>query len=290
MRFAVPPGRPKREVRDADGRVLPSQHVVEDDLPVVYFVPPRLEAFSVATLGLAAGSPPPPTVLTATPTSLDGPYYRLTVDPRTGGLASLVHKPTGRELVVAGPRRSARPSTSTARKPRSSGVESGVETIGPVLARLHVSYRTGPAETDLFVTLYAHADRVDLDYRVRKPPVAGEERLVHVFPIVGPGTTVRLDTTGAVVRPRPSPDGDLVPGGNTRRFAIQGFVDASGAGWGHDRRHSGRVSPPPRPRAALLRGARERPELQGGHEGPGRRDRLPLPLRGPGPRRRLRRC
>ena len=75
-----------------------------------------------------------------------------------------------------------------------------------MLARLHVSYRTGPAETDLFVTLYAHVDRVDLDYRVRKPAVAVEERLVHVFPVVAPGTTVRLDTTGAVIRPRPAPD------------------------------------------------------------------------------------
>ena len=56
------------------------------------------------TLGLASGGPPPPTPLAATPTSLEGPYYRLAVDPRTGGLASLVHKPTGRELVVAGPR------------------------------------------------------------------------------------------------------------------------------------------------------------------------------------------
>ena len=232
VRFAVPPGRPKREVRDAHGRVLPSQHVVEDDQSVVYFVPPRLEAFSVATLGLASGSPPPPTVLAATPTSLDGPYYRLTLDPRTGGLASLVHKPTGRELVVAGPRTLGQTVYFDGKEAEVVGVESTVEAVGPVLARLHVSYRTGPAETDLFVTLYAHADRVDLDYRVRKPAVAVEERLVHVFPVVGPGTTVRLDTTGAVVRPRPAPEGDLIPGGNTRRFAIQSFVDASGPGGG----------------------------------------------------------
>ena len=232
VRFAVPPGRPKREVRDADGRALPSQHVLEDDQLVVYFVPPRLEAFSVATLGLAAGSPPPRTPLTATGTSLDGPFYRLTVDPRTGGLASLVHKATGRELVVAGPRTLGQTVYFDGREAEVAGIESSVETIGPVLARLHVSYRTGPAETDLFVTLYAHVDRVDLDYRVRKPAVAVEERLVHVFPVVAPGATVRLDTTGAVVRPRPAPEGDLVPGGNTRRFAIQGFVDASGPGGG----------------------------------------------------------
>jgi hypothetical protein len=90
-----------------------------------------------------------------------------------------------------------------------------------------VSYRTGPVETDLFVTIHAAEDRVDLDYRVRKRPSPAEERLVHVFPVVPPGATVRLDTTGAVVRPRPAPEGDLLPGANTRRFAVQGFVDAS---------------------------------------------------------------
>jgi alpha-mannosidase len=99
--------------------------------------------------------------------------------------------------------------------------------VGPVLARLHVSYRSGPAKTALFVTLYASADRVDLEFRVSKKATPQEERLVHVFPVVGPGATVRLDTTGAVIRPRPAPEGDLVKGANTRRFAIQGFVDAS---------------------------------------------------------------
>jgi len=232
VRFAIPPSRPIREARDADGHALPSQLVLEDEQPVLYFVPPRLAAFSTTTLGLASGGPSPPTPLVATPTSLEGPYYRLSLDPRTGGLASLVHKATGRELVVAGPRTLGQTVYFDGKEAEVAGFESGVETIGPVLARLHVSYRTGPAETDLFVTLYAHVDRVDLDYRVRKQPVAVEERLVHVFPVVAPGATVRLDTTGAVVRPRLAPDGDLIEGGNTRRFAIQGFVDASGPAGG----------------------------------------------------------
>ena len=232
VRFAIPPSRPIREARDADGQALPSQLVLENEQPVLYFVPPRLAAFSTTTLGLGSGGPPVPTPLLATPTSLEGPFYSLTVDPRTGGLASLVHKATGRELVVPGPRTLGQTVYFDGKEAGASGFESAVETIGPVLARLHVSYRTGPAETDLFVTLYAHVDRVDLDYRVRKQPVAVEERLVHVFPVVAPGATVRLDTTGALVRPRLAPEGDLVKGGNTRRFAIQGFVDASGPAGG----------------------------------------------------------
>lgn len=232
VRLALPPGRLMREVRGADGRALPSQPVVEDEQPVLYFVPPRLEGYATAALRLTSGGPPPPTALTATPTNLDGPFYRLTVDPRTGGLASLVHKPTGRELVVPGPRTLGQTVYFDGAEAAPDDVQSDVETIGPVLARLHVSCRTGPAETDLFVTLYAALDRVDLDYRVVKKPSAAEERLVHVFPVSAPGATLRLDTTGAVVRPRPAPEGDLVKGANTRRFAIQGFVDASSPGGG----------------------------------------------------------
>ncbi len=229
VRFALPPGRPKRDVLDPEGHVLPSQYVLEEeDQPVLYFTPPLLAAYATATLGLATGGPPPATALTASPTTLEGPFYRVVVDPRTGGLASLVHKPTGRELVVPGPRTVGQTVYFDGREAELAGFESDVETVGTVLARLHVAYRTGPAETALFVTLYATEDRVDFDFRVSKKPTALEERLVHVFPVVAPGATLRLDTTGAVVRPRPAPEGDLVRGANTRRFAIQGFVDASG--------------------------------------------------------------
>ena len=216
-----------REVRGPDGRALPSQRVLEGDQPVLYFVSPPLRPFEALTLGLATGAPPPPTVLTATPTSLEGPFYRLRIDPRTGGLASLVHKPTGRELVVAGPRTLGQTVYHDGAEAPVGDVRSDVEILGPVLTRLHVSYRTGPAETDLFVTLFADVDRVDLDYRVVKKPSAAEERLVHVFPIASEGAVLRLDTTGAVIRPRLAPEGDLLKGANTRRFAVQGFADVS---------------------------------------------------------------
>jgi hypothetical protein len=227
VRFALPPGRTMREVRGPDGRALPSQLVIQDEQPVLYFAPPPLRPFEALTLGLAPGAPPPPTVLAATPTSLDGPFYRLVVDSRTGGLASVVHKPTGRELVAAGPRTLGQTVYFDGAEAAPADVQSDVEAFGPLLARLHVSYRTGPAATDLFVTIYAEIDRVDLDYRVVKKPSDGLERLVHVFPLASEGAVLRLDTTGAVIRPRPAPEGDLLRGANTRRFAVQGFADVS---------------------------------------------------------------
>ena len=227
VRLAFPPDWPSRDVRGPDGRLVPSQMVVEDEQPFLYFLAPPLGAFSATTLALVPRAPPPPRPLVATPTTLDGPFYRLAIDPRTGGLASLVHKPTNRELVARGPRTLGQTVYVSGTESPPEEVQSEVETLGPVLARLHVSYRTGPAETDLFVTIYADLDRVDLDYRVDKKPSASEERLVHVFPVVAPGATLHLDTTGAVIRPRPAPEGDLVKGAASRRFAVQGFVDAS---------------------------------------------------------------
>jgi hypothetical protein len=150
VRLALPPSaRPKREALGPEGHALPSQYVLEaDDQAVLYFTPPSLGPWVTATVGLAAGGPPPPTSLRASPTTLEGPFYRLTVDPRTGGLASLVHKPTGRELVVPGPRTLAQTVYFDGREAPVTDVESDVETVGPVLGRLHISCRTGPAETD----------------------------------------------------------------------------------------------------------------------------------------------
>jgi hypothetical protein len=44
---------------------------------------------------------------------------------------------------------------------------------------------------------------------------------------------LRAETPAAVVRPRPQPEGDLLPGADTRRLAVQGFIDiARGDGTG----------------------------------------------------------
>jgi alpha-mannosidase len=233
VHFALPPGSSVRAAQAPDGRALPSQVVVEGDSPVLYFVPPQLGAYGTAAFRLTPADAPAAASLGATPTTLDGPFYRLTIDPRTGGVASLIHKPTGRELVTPGSRTLGQTVYSAEGTDAPiADFESHVEAAGAVLARLRVSYSTGPAKTDLTVTLYSAVDRVELDFRIRKSPVATEERLVHVFPVVSPDSTLRLDTTGAVIRPRLAPHGDLVKGGNTRRFAIQGFVDASGRSGG----------------------------------------------------------
>jgi len=75
--------------------------------------------------------------------------------------------------------------------------------------------------------VYAELDRVDFDVRIKKVPSEKEERLCQVFPIMRPEGVLRAAAAGAVIRPRPQPEGDLLPGADTRRFAVQEFVNVS---------------------------------------------------------------
>jgi hypothetical protein len=218
---------PRRDLLRIEGPVegdLLAQRVDEQGTPVLYLLSPEIPAFGVTTVESSAARPASK-ALHASPTSLESPFYKLTLDPANGGVASLTHKATGRELVAGGTL--CRTVYHDGKERPVSDVRSEVAALGPVLARLRVTGRTGSVSFTNLVTVYAELDRVDFDCRVSRPAGRKQERLCHVFPIVRDGTVLRIDATGAVVRPYPQPKGDLLPGADTRRFAVQGFVDAS---------------------------------------------------------------
>jgi hypothetical protein len=99
-----------------------------------------------------------------------------------------------------------------------------------VFARLAIRGRIGDIRVTTLVTLFAGLDRVDFDVAVHKPPTADEQRLLHFFPVGEGSRGLRIETTAAVVRPALQPEGDLLPGADTGRFAVQGFLDYSPAG------------------------------------------------------------
>jgi hypothetical protein len=96
-----------------------------------------------------------------------------------------------------------------------------------VLARLRVAGTLAGIRVTNLISLYAELDRVDFELRISKPPTTSQQRLCQVFPVFPKGAQLRLETPAAVIRPEPQPKGDLVPGADTRRFAVQAFVDAS---------------------------------------------------------------
>jgi len=168
-----------------------------------------------------------PNPLRATPTELEGPFYRLAVDSKTGGLASLVHKASGADLIAAGRRTLGQTVFFDGTEHTLQDGRSEVVAAGPVLATLKTTGATGPVRVTTFITIYADLDRVDFDVRISKPAATREDRLCQVFPVMRPGAVLRADTTGAVICPRPQPEGDLLPGADARRLCVQGFVDAS---------------------------------------------------------------
>jgi alpha-mannosidase len=213
------------------GRSAVSSQIVEEDGGrYLYFAPHTMPPFSLAPYELRPTTTEPAKTkyLRATGTELESPYYKLAVDPKTGGLASLIHKASKADLVQKGAGRSfCQTVYFDGREHTLEDVKSEVVAEGAVLARLRITGNTDGLYVTTFVTVYERVDRVDFDVRVQKPAADREERLCHVFPVMGEGSDLRVETTGAVIRPRVQPEGNLVQGADTRRLAVQGFVDVS---------------------------------------------------------------
>jgi hypothetical protein len=207
---------------------LACQIVVEDGQRMLYAVVPGLPPFGMAHLRLIGGRAASSRKnLRASPTELECPTWRLHLDSKTGAIASLVHKATGVETIVAGQRGLGQIVLDDR---TLTHVATEVIAEGPVLSRIRVVGQCGDLNMVTFVTAYHDLDHLDLDYRIEKPAGARPKRLLHYFPVVGDKAVLRIETPAAVLRPYPQPKGDLLPGANTRRFAVQNFLDATTPG------------------------------------------------------------
>jgi hypothetical protein len=225
----------------ADGQALtrnslvsPLQIVEEDSLETTYCAVPQQAGFSLGTFSIVKSSEIASARLGGSDTELHGPFYKLRLDQRTGGLASVVHQASGMELLPPGGARTIGQTVfHDGQEHPFRDLTSKLLAVGPVLARLQIAGSTADIRHRIFVTIYADLDRIDFDFRIDKPVSTREQRLCHVFPVVHANAVLRAETTGAVIRPFAQPKGDLLPGADTGRLAVQGFVDASiAAGFG----------------------------------------------------------
>ncbi|GIG35881.1 hypothetical protein [Cellulomonas pakistanensis] len=177
-------------------------------------------AFGVATVPL----PPPPGGSRAAREVACG-AYRAVVDPARGGVVSLVHRPTGRELVddVAGHGLGAVVTETVVpgsehpmvvRDPKdfhpdfpgpdfdrrhATGDEEPLVTEAGTWAR--IAWRTTPPglpTTTTTLTLYRDLDVVDLEVALVKPEVFGPESIHVAFPFRVADPELLLETAGAV--------------------------------------------------------------------------------------------
>ena len=209
---------------------LDVQAVEEDGNRALYFVAPAVAGFSLKAFKSESGdvAPRPGGEVRGQAWEIESPSYKVRVDARNGGIASLIHRASGAELVAGGDGRTLCETVSfDGQEHRLEGVKSAVVADGPVLSRLRIEGTVAGSRVVNFVTIYRRLDRVDFDVRVTKPVSSGRERLCQVFPILQRGSILRAETTGAVIRPAPQPLDDLLPGADTRRLAVQGFVEAT---------------------------------------------------------------
>ena len=208
---------------------VPSQAVREAGNEVLYMRLPRVDGLG----GLPLSAPPRYTIelprrrARASPTQLWGGSCELTVDRAAGGITSLLWPSANVRLPAGGGGVLCQTMYHDGADHALMGVKSEVVANGAIVARLRLTGSVSGIQVTSYVTVYSKIDRVDFDIRIRKPVTRKEERLCHVFPVVPEGAVVRIETTGAVIRPYPQPKGDLLPGADRRRFAVQGFVDAS---------------------------------------------------------------
>jgi hypothetical protein len=224
VRLPAPEGKGMVSLRE---RVVDSQVIEEEGKRYLYFVSPAIPGVGFLNLEL---KPAPRTMarngkLRATATELESPFYLVKIDPVTGAIRGLKYKPTNTEWVSSPDLAWGQTVYFDGEEHQLTEVRTEVLSQGPVLSRLSVVGTVKGIKVINGITVYSALDRVDLDLRIEKPMSSVQQRLCHRFPVSLRDATLRIETTGAVLRPRPQPDGDLLPGADHRRFAVQGFVD-----------------------------------------------------------------
>ena len=192
-------------------------------------------------------------------TTIEAGAYRATVDPRRGGVVSLVDTRTGRELldprsphglgavlVDRVPADSTHPMV--ARDPKDfhpdhpgpdfeRSIAAGEappavrESADFVSIEWTMTAPTVPAATAT-LRLYRDSDLVDLDVRLTKPAVFGPESIFVAFPFASDDPQFLLETAGAVY----AADTEQLPDTSKDWFSIQHAVGVRGGGadvlWG----------------------------------------------------------
>jgi hypothetical protein len=216
-------------VREANGRLVPSQRLEDGSLAVQPALRPLGATRLVVGPGAAVGPSGPPA--RAAGDSLWNGRVVVRIDHVTGALASVRWR--GQELVDARKggwnryRYLLGRDTSQARdasRPRIERLEDG-----PLVATLRITAEApGAVWLAREVTLEAGSDAVRIITRLDKAKVREKEAVHLAFPLAVPGGTVRMEQGLAVVRP----DVDQAAGANRHLYPVQRWLDASNADFG----------------------------------------------------------
>jgi hypothetical protein len=231
--------RPRRELVEVEADGTRRVRVVAD-----------VPAFGVA----AFASPPPPERGVAGAVVTAG-RYRVTVDPRRGGVTSLVHLADGREFVdpegLGGlgavvtetvPAGSDHPMLTESPKlfhpdfpgpdfdRRASSGDGDVELLrsGGVTQLVWRGSAPGIPEIVTTLTIADDLDDIDLDVWLTKPERFGPESVFVTFPFLAADPAFLVETAGAVFRA----ESEQLPDTSKDWYSIQHAIGVSGTGGG----------------------------------------------------------
>jgi hypothetical protein len=215
----------------------------------------RARAVVTAPAFGAAVVPVPEPLRERTGDQLEFGAYRIVVDPARGGVVSLVHRPSGRELVdpAAGSGLGAvvleevDPASTHPMLTRSPkdfhpdfpgpeftprvAVGDGEPVVRESDAMAQLAWRTSPhglPDAVTTLTVYRDSAAIDLDVALAKPERFGPESIFVTFPFLAPDPEFLLETAGAVY----AADTEQLPDTSKDWYSIQHAVGVNGGGAG----------------------------------------------------------
>jgi len=197
--------------------------------------------YRVLSVGPKAGVPRPKPL---EGTTIESRFYRVTFEPASGAIASLVDKQLGRELVDAkAPYRLNQylyvSGGKESRIIRNQGPDAELRVNTPQQATLRAvqlgelgqrmivetSAEMTPAITSE-VTVWNHAKRVDITNRLTKEKTYEKEAVYFAFPFLARQPTFRYEAPLAIQRP----DKHMLPGACLDWFTVQHYVRVDSPG------------------------------------------------------------
>ncbi len=233
VEIMVPEPGPYSLVDLASGATVPCQVDTRGVWPEHYlsFVAADVPPFGVRRYALRPG---PGSVALPPATSgitLENRFYRLAVDPGTGGLNSLWDQRGARELVDPHAgfalNQYQQLSAGTLSQP---WVESVMVQRGPVASQLIVEAFCPRARLRTIYVLYEGLERLDIVNELTREPSAEPQCHWFLFPLNVAGHQYYYDGPAAILRPGLQAEGgDLLPGSGRTCIAVQSFLAKANA-------------------------------------------------------------
>jgi len=213
-------------VVDSQGKLVPSQRLSTGEL---VFLARNVPPFAARRFRVEAGPAPTQGAAQAEAAALSHPEFKVRIDERTGGIASLFSRGLNHEWVDAKAATALNdyfylPGADLDGLQRNGTPRITVKERGPLLASLLIeSDAPGCKRLQREVRVVDGLDCVEIINTVDKLAVRAKEGVHFGFGFNVPGGTVRMDVGWAVVRP----ELDQIPASCKNWFSVQRWVDIS---------------------------------------------------------------